>query len=411
MQDSIEKFYSILNDNEKKELTQYLKRRFEARKTKPKTGVVFDVLHNCILKCKGCGTNAVFSPEVKLVSCVPSIHQIEEVFIKLKEYSSCTGKNLFINIGGGEPFLRKDIVDILRLSAEYFGSENVGVDTNAALDDSEQLLREAMPYVSYIGISINGLKEYHNWWAGNHQIDAFNRAVSTVRNLCADEENQRKIEVTSVATRKNMAELPALMEYLASLKIRRYSVHRAISVGRMAYHPELIPDAMDYLNLLVALVHKAKDTGLDFHIHHSIESIHGALLLGIDTYLYDHIGNPDAFSSIGIDPECNIVFDPWCTTGCWKQLSSGNILTNQGPFEEMLQATDSVFRRVADYTSSDSRCNGCKIRCSGGSRIVAATHELCGKSSVSITAQDIYAAMRSVDPACPLYHRGTGAFD
>ncbi len=405
MQESIKQFYASLSDGTKEELRLYLERRFATRNASPKVGVVFDVLHNCILRCKGCGTNATFSHDMQCVSCAPTITQINNVFFKLKEYSYQTGKRIFVNIGGGEPFLRSDILDILQLAADYFGSENVGVDTNAALDNSEQLLTEAMQYVSYIGTSINGLRDYHNWWAGNDDIDAFTRATTTVRNLCKDAAFSNKIEVTSVATKRNMAELPALMQFLAGLGIKQYSVHRAIPVGRMALHQELIPDASDYLQLLISLIHSATNTGLDFHIHHSIESIHAALLLGMDTYLYDHIGNPDALSSIGIDPECNVVFDPWCTTGCWKQLSAGNLLTYPGPLDEMLHAPDSVFQKTAAFTSSNNRCNGCPMKCSGGSRIVAATHELCGRPNSAISVQDIYAAMQAVDPACPLYRK------
>lgn len=405
MQESIKQFYASLSDDTKEELRLYLERRFATRSASPKVGVVFDVLHNCILRCKGCGTNATFSHDMQRVSCAPTITQINNVFFKLKEYSYQTGKRIFVNIGGGEPFLRSDILDILQLAADYFGSENVGVDTNAALDNSEQLLTEAMQYVSYIGTSINGLRDYHNWWAGNDDIDAFTRATTTVRNLCKDAAFSNKIEVTSVATKRNMAELPALMQFLAGLGIKQYSVHRAIPVGRMALHQELIPDASDYLQLLISLIHSATNTGLDFHIHHSIESIHAALLLGMDTYLYDHIGNPDALSSIGIDPECNVVFDPWCTTGCWKQLSAGNLLTYPGPLDEMLHAPDSVFQKTAAFTSSNNRCNGCPMKCSGGSRIVAATHELCDRPNSAISVQDIYAAMQAVDPACPLYRK------
>ena len=405
MQESIKQFYASLSDDTKEELRIYLERRFAARNASPKVGVVFDVLHNCILRCRGCGTNAAFSRDMQRVSCAPTITQISQVFSKLKEYSRQTGNRIFVNIGGGEPFLRRDILDILRLAAEYFGPENVGVDTNAAQEDSEQLLTEAMPFVSYIGTSINGLRDYHNWWAGNDDIDAFARAAATVRNLCKNPAFSGKIEVTSVATKKNMAELPALMQFLADLGIKQYSVHRAIPVGRMVLHQDLIPDASDYLHLLISLMHSAADTGLDFHMHHSIESIHAALLLGMDTYSYDRIGNPDALSSIGIDPECNVVFDPWCTTGCWKQLSSGNLLTFPGTLDEMLHAPDSVFEKTAAFTSSGNRCRGCPMKCSGGSRIVAATHELCGRPVGAVSVQDIYTVMQAVDPACPLYHK------
>lgn len=405
MQDYIRKFYSEFSDDEIKQLQIYLNKRFADRKSASKVGVVFDVLHNCVLKCKGCGTNAIFLQDMNRVSCIPTLEQIDKIFIKLTEYSEQTGKKIFLNIGGGEPFLRQDIIEILHLAAEYFGSENVGVDSNAVLKDAELFLSEAMQYVSYVGVSINGLKDYHNWWAGNNEIDAFTRSTTTVRNLCANPTFRKKIEVTSVATKKNMDELPSLMHFLSDIGVRSYSVHRAIPVGRMALNRELIPNAKDYLYLLVSLINSANSTGVDFHMHHSIESIHAAILLGVDTYLWDHIGNPDAHSSIGIGPDCNVVFDPWCTSGCWKQLSAGNILTSSSSLDEMIRAEDSVFQRTAKITSLNNRCNGCKVLCSGGSRIVAATHVLCEQPYKLISTEDIYSAMQAVDPACPLFDK------
>lgn len=55
------------------------------------------------------------------------------------------------------------------------------MDTNGTLDCSYELINQAMKYSSYIGISVNGLEDYHNWWAGNKRINPFQRSMDTIK--------------------------------------------------------------------------------------------------------------------------------------------------------------------------------------------------------------------------------------
>jgi len=185
----------------------------------------------------GCGTNAVYAGQTRLDDVQPSFQQIEHVFSKIKTYADSANTPVFINIGGGEPFLRKDILTILKSASEYFGVSGVGVDTNGTLDDAYELISQAMQFSSYIGISVNGLENYHNWWAGNKRINPFQRSMDTIKRLCdAGSYQCMKLEVTSVATNKNLADIPKLIEILADMGVKNYSIHRAMPVGRMSKH-------------------------------------------------------------------------------------------------------------------------------------------------------------------------------
>lgn len=398
-------FYSGISEDQMEMLKTHLKSRFEFRKNKREFGVVFDILHQCDLNCRGCGTNASFTNEKSVEVTTPAIVDIIKVFAKIKAYGDENGIPVFVNIGGGEPFLRKDIIEILKSASEHFGVPGVGVDTNGTLDNSFELITEALAYVSYVGISINGLEEYHNWWAGNKKINAFQRSLEVVKQLCSNTEYVDKIEVTSVATKSNIVEIPSLMDLLQSIGVKNYSLHRAMPIGRMARHPELIPDAHEYLNLLLAIIERSKTNGLAVHLHHSIESIHATLLLGLNTYAPDKIGNPDAGSSLGIEPEGHLVFDPWCTTGIWKSISGGNIYDDAVDFKSAIEGTGSgtIFDLAKTYTAPHLRCQGCENECSGGSRIAAAANALNNIDESEITDLHILDAMTKVDPACPLY--------
>lgn len=400
----IENFYSQFSKDDVELVKEYLKKRYVKVSSTKKFGIVYDLLHQCDLNCVGCGTNAKYTGPNRLDIEQPSLAQISYVFDKIKQYSDKINAPVFINIGGGEPFLRKDILSILSQASKLFGSEGVGVDTNGTLDQSFDLISEAMKYVSYIGISINGLEEYHNWWAGNRRINAYQRSINTVAKLCkVSEEFRDKLEVTSVATNKNLTDLPQLIDVLSDIGVKNYSIHRAMPVGRMARHGELLPSAKDYFQLLIDIIKCTQKNGMDVHLHHSIESIHETLLLGLNTYEEDKVGNPDMGSSIGIEPEGRLVFDPWCTSGMWTLLSSGCIYDNDLKFEDLLTENGSVFDLSKTYTAPQLRCNGCKKTCSGGSRIVAAASNLLELNEDEAQLTDLLSAMVAVDPACPMF--------
>ena len=397
-------FYKQFSAKDIEMVKEYLKKRYSKKKSTKKFGIVYDILHQCDLNCVGCGTNAVYAGQTRLDDVQPSFQQIEHVFSKIKTYADSANTPVFINIGGGEPFLRKDILTILKSASEYFGVSGVGVDTNGTLDDAYELISQAMQFSSYIGISVNGLENYHNWWAGNKRINPFQRSMDTIKRLCdAGSYQCMKLEVTSVATNKNLADMPKLIEILADMGVKNYSIHRAMPVGRMSKHRELLPTAKEYFELLISIIEAANKTGMDVHIHHSIESIHETLMLGLPTYEEDKVGNPDLGSSIGIEPEGRLVFDPWCTSGMWTLLSSGCIYDSNLKFEELLTDKGSVFDISKTYTAPHLRCNGCQMPCSGGSRIVSASSSLLDLSENDAQLTDLLSAMVTVDPACPLY--------
>ena len=397
-------FYSQFSDSDVELVKNYLERRYVKKKSSKKFGIVYDILHQCDLNCIGCGTNALYTGSRRFSEVQPSFQQIQYVFSKVKTYADSIDIPVFINIGGGEPFLRDDILNILKSASEFFGVDGVGVDTNGTLDCSYELISQAMSYSSYVGISVNGLEEYHNWWAGNKRINPFQRSMDTVKRLCdAGGDMREKLEVTSVATNKNLNDIPQLIEILADVGVKNYSIHRAMPVGRMSRHKELLPKAEDYFELLIRVIKIANKTGMDVHIHHSIESIHETLLLGLSTYEEDKVGNPDMGSSIGIEPEGRLVFDPWCTSGMWTLLSSGCIYDRSLRFENLLTDKGSVFDISKTYTAPHLRCNGCTKPCSGGSRIVAAATSLLDIDEKEAQLTDLLSAMTAIDPACPLY--------
>lgn len=137
---------------------RHLKRRYSETGETNKLNIVFDLLHRCNLQCLGCGTNAHINKEVNDEIPIESVRLILD---KIDLYAKRHSLPVSIVYGGGEPFLHKNICEIIKYTSDKFGSENVGVDTNGALPQSYEMLEKAMPYLGYIGVSSNTFQDVY----------------------------------------------------------------------------------------------------------------------------------------------------------------------------------------------------------------------------------------------------------
>lgn len=402
----IESLVSKYSEEQLNILKNHLSNRYSSTQQKKKFNVIIDLLHQCDLNCLGCGTNAVFVPAQKVHQEQMNFKEIRKIVLMINDYAHQHDLIPFINFGGGEPFLRKDIINILKLTSEIIGKENVGVDTNGTLEDSYELLKEALKYVGYIGISINGLHDYHNWWTNNKNFDAYQRAIDTVDRLNKIEGAAEIIEVTTVATKKNYQSIPMLMKELSDIGVKNYSVHRAMPVGRMKYWAdELIMNPEEYFETLVLLSNQAKKMAMNAHMHHSIEAIYANALLNIDTYYMKNTLQTNTRSSVSIDPSGELLIDPWCTVGIWRNLSLGNIMSQGFSFDASFDENGQLLQDISEAYSLEKRCKGCKMKCSGGSRLAAAATVLNKWEKNKINRKVIIDALCEVDPACYMTER------
>lgn len=387
-------------------LKTHLRNRYSSTSQNKKFNVIIDLLHQCDINCLGCGTNAVCISAQKVNVKQMKIEDIQKIVLQINDYAHQHELIPFINFGGGEPFLRADILNVLKLASDIIGKENVGIDTNGTLEDSYELLKEALNYVGYIGISINGLHDYHNWWANNKNFDAYQRAIDTLSRLNKIKGASEIIEVTTVATKKNYRSIPLLMKKLSDIGVKNYSVHRAMPVGRMKYWTdELIMSPEEYFDTLVLLSNQAKELGMNAHMHHSIEAIYANALLNINTYYMKNTLQTSARSSVSIDPSGELLIDPWCTVGIWRKLSLGNIMARGFSFDTSFDENGQLLQEIHEAYSLGKRCKGCKKGCSGGSRLVAAATALNKKENSLIDRKVIIDALCEVDPACYMAER------
>ncbi len=387
---------SELEPADRELLESHLHGRIAAWSNRADLRVVYDLLSVCNLRCAGCCVSPRYRSEdspLPIDQLDPTKAHVLANIRVLAEFTRRHSLTCSIIFGGGEPFLRPDLEAIVGATAEAIGASNVGVDTNGSVDGQLERVGELRHLLGCVGVSIDGPKRFHDAWRG--KAGSYDRAVGVISEFSSDPLLGPSLEVSSVATVENLVLLQDLVETLAGNGLRHYSVHRAMPVGRMARHSSLIPSAAQYLQLTVDLLRACSRYEIEFHMHHSIEEIYAALLLGYAP-ASDHLfPSLNASSSLGIDPAGVVTFDPWSMEASWRAAASG-------------QLSPSTLERLYFDGHPDlddlarTRCAGCTVACSGGSRIAAAVGSQTIPPRHRSPGEVLVRLRTGVDPACPL---------
>jgi len=178
--------------------------------------VGFELLPYCNLRCFHCFSNS--SPQEPRVGL--SLSKIEALFDELVNLQV-----FMIYLGGGEPFARRDIFDILRLAAQR--SLGVTMSTNGAFLNERQLeaLRAAPP--SIIQVSLDGAcARTHDAIRG---IGSFDKAVRALRLLVR---SGFRTAIGTVACKSNYREIPDLLRLALDLGVKKFHLMGLQPAGR-----------------------------------------------------------------------------------------------------------------------------------------------------------------------------------
>lgn len=191
-------------------------------KTSPKKSelhyALWEVTQKCNLRCIHCRADA--SPEKeegKLIEGRDAFRLIDQ----LSEMGCPT-----LAITGGEPLLRKDLVEIVR----YATSKNIRtrIQSNAQLltDDIASRLKEAGLY-SY-GVGMDGSTPEINDKIRN-KSGAFDKAISAIKLL---KSKGLKVHIEFTLTRFNLHDLHNTLNLLEKLGVDTFLARAAIFTGR-----------------------------------------------------------------------------------------------------------------------------------------------------------------------------------
>ena len=201
----------------------------------------------CNLHCRHCGSDCKSLPPTMGKTDMPR----EDFFGVLDSIAArIDAHQVFVIVTGGEPLMRSDIVECgLGIYERGFPWGMVSNGLALTAEKLQALLQAGMHSMT---ISIDGLRENHNWMRGHElSFDRVDRALSLL--ACVKEgakgcdgiatDGARypyfKYDVVTCVTEHNYEELSSLREYLIKKGVNAWRLFTVFPVGRAASDPKL----------------------------------------------------------------------------------------------------------------------------------------------------------------------------
>ena len=197
--------------------------------------VVWSVTRSCNLKCMHCYANSEnkkYEGELDTQEALQLIDQMAEMKVPVILFS------------GGEPLARPDIFQL----AEYAIGKGIRItfSTNGTLIDETAARRIKELGVGYVGISLDGIGEVHDYF--RNRTGAFELAMRGVRNCISQ---GQKVGLRFTMNRHNIAQLPLIFELMEKEGIQRACFYHMVYTGRGSLSDDISHEetraALDYI--------------------------------------------------------------------------------------------------------------------------------------------------------------------
>lgn len=178
-------------------------------------GIIIDVLRKKARKVTVSVTNRC-NLRCQICSIWQESHKPE---LSLKDYEEFFSRNdwHWVSFTGGEPFLRKDLLELMMLPLKHCQSLNVlSVTTNGYLTEwivhvISEILKEKIKSL-YVSVSLDGPKEFHDFQRGVE--GSFEKATSTFHRLKELGDERLKVHFEYVISKLSQGKLMSTIESL-----------------------------------------------------------------------------------------------------------------------------------------------------------------------------------------------------
>jgi MoaA/NifB/PqqE/SkfB family radical SAM enzyme len=211
-------------------------RRGWVRPINPLT-LTFSVTAACQSRCKTCNIGALYLANPKLAEQNLSLEEIEKVFESL-------GSIYFFNVSGGEPFMRPDLAEIIRLACIHLRPHLIHIPTNAIspkfiakttrkiLATMDELAPPSVPIS--IKPSIDGVGAMHDYirgYPGNFEL--LERTIDALLEI-RNENPRLHVDLGTVISNLNLHHLDEIEDWVHARGIESY--RHEIAEQRAEFH-------------------------------------------------------------------------------------------------------------------------------------------------------------------------------
>ena len=229
-----------------------ISRYVNVRRANPIT-LTFSVTAACQSLCKTCQIGRLYRQNPQRAKEDLTLEEIQKIFESM-------GHIYFFNISGGEPFLRKDLAQIVELACKYLKPGIVHIPTNAIASErirdltvkSLDIISQYDPKVPFtVKPSIDGIGKIHDEIRGvKGNFKRLEKTISYLKEVEQEYPNFH-LELGTVVSNFNINHLSEIEDYVHSLGVQSY--RNEIAEQRTEFfnlEDPITPDAETYERLV-----------------------------------------------------------------------------------------------------------------------------------------------------------------
>jgi len=184
----------------------------------------FHITGRCNLRCKHCYRTEGNVEPLSYEDIISVMEQFKEL---RKHYNRkhAIKKRGHINLTGGEPFIRKDIKQILSYMGENREHFSYGILSNGSFLDDELITLLKNTNVAFVQLSLDGKQETHDELRAPGDYE---RVLSTAKRL---EKSGIKTYISFTANQKNFRDLPYIAKECRKRRITKLWSDRIVPIG------------------------------------------------------------------------------------------------------------------------------------------------------------------------------------
>ncbi|MBN2165948.1 MAG: TIGR04133 family radical SAM/SPASM protein [Marinilabiliaceae bacterium] len=216
--------------------------------------ILWECTLRCNLSCVHCGSDCKKDAQVKDMPAEDFLRAIDEIIPIVKPNET------LIVFTGGEALLRKDLEKVGEKL--YQRGFPWGIVSNGFHLNQERLNSLANAGLRSMTISLDGLKESHNWMRG-HQL-SFDRAWNAI--LLLTKIKDVKYDVVTCVNQRNFNELHHIYKMLVDAGVKEWRIFTVFPIGRAKEIKELQLSSVEFANLFdfIKQVRKEKKIKLNY---------------------------------------------------------------------------------------------------------------------------------------------------
>ena len=238
-------FYYSLSKLKQKIFLKNFDILYQHSKINPPRFVVWDSTKRCNLDCIHCGSEGNYEKEL-------NTQEIKDILNQLVVFGVDT-----FQVTGGEPLLRKDIMDVLTYANKK--GLNTSFATNGYYIDEDKAKSISEANVSLIQISIDGTKNVHN--SIRKDSKSYDKAVNAIRLL--KNLSDSKICVATTVMPQNIETLVQLKDILISLNIDLWNIGIVMPMGKAKENPSLFLSKEQFSYLMNFVINSKKEINIE----------------------------------------------------------------------------------------------------------------------------------------------------